>query len=111
MALWTNHDVLNHHHIRYSKRSFRKVAQHAGFQAQEERYLYHWTFPVKLGVHVMERVIHREPETPRVPVRGLNEALFWLSRLEQKTLSAFNMPFGSSLMVVGSKGNPVDVES
>jgi 2-polyprenyl-3-methyl-5-hydroxy-6-metoxy-1,4-benzoquinol methylase len=31
MSLWTNHDVLNHHHIRYTKQTFRKVAQGAGF--------------------------------------------------------------------------------
>ena len=54
MALWTNHDVLNHHLTRYTRRSFRKVAGQAGFEAQEERYLYHWTCPVKLGVRVIE---------------------------------------------------------
>jgi hypothetical protein len=30
--------------------------------------------------------------------------LFRVSRLEQKTLSALPMPFGSSLLVVGGKG-------
>ena len=107
MALWTNHDVLNHHYIRYTKRNFREVARHAGLQTQEERYLYHWTFPVKLGVRAMESMIHPKPETPRVPAAGVNEALFWLSRLEQKSLSTFPMPFGSSLMVVGSKRESV----
>ncbi len=34
-----------------------------------------------------------------------NEALFWASRLEQKTLSALPMPFGSSLMIVGGRLN------
>ena len=111
MVLWTNHDVLNHHYIRYTKRTFRKVARHAGFRPREERYLYHWTCPVKLGVHVMEGVIHPKPKAPEIPMAAANEALFWVSRLEQKTLSAFPMPFGSSLMVLGTKGNPVDVES
>jgi SAM-dependent methyltransferase len=103
MALWTNHDELNHHLTRYRKRSFRKVARQAGFQIQEERYLYHWTCPVKLGVRVMERVVRTKPEAPTIPARWANDALFWVSRFEQKTLSALPMPFGSSLMVVGSK--------
>jgi SAM-dependent methyltransferase len=111
MALWTNHDVLNHHYTRYTKRNFREVARHAGLQTREERYLYHWTFPIKLGVRVMESMTHPSPETPRVPASGVNEMLFWLSRLEQKSLSTFPMPFGSSLLVVGSKRKSVAVES
>ena len=107
MALWTNHDALNHHIIRYTKQSFRKVARQAGFQIQEEHYLYHWTCPVKLGVRVIEGVFRTKPEAPKVPAGWANEALFWLSRLEQKTLSAFPVPFGSSLMVVGSRGSPL----
>jgi 2-polyprenyl-3-methyl-5-hydroxy-6-metoxy-1,4-benzoquinol methylase len=103
MALWTNHDALNHHLIRYTKRVFRSTAQQAGFRIQEERYLYHWTFPVKLGVRVTEKLVRPKAEVPSIPGRWANEALFWLSRVEQKTLSACPMPFGSSLMVIGSK--------
>ena len=106
MALWTNHDVLNPHLTRYTRRSFRKVAGQAGFVAQEERYLYHWTCPVKLGVRVIESMVHSQPKAPTVPPGWANGVLFRMSRLEQKTLSALPMPFGSSLMVVGSKGNP-----
>ena len=106
MALWTNHDVLNHHLTRYTKRSFRNVARQAGFESREERYLYHWTCPVKLGVRVVEKVAHSQPEAPTVPARWVNDVLFRVSRLEQKTLSTLPMPFGSSLMVVGSKRKP-----
>lgn len=103
MELWTNHDALNHHRTRFTKQSFREVARRAGFSAKEERYLYHWTCPIKLGVRLMENVFHPEPESPRVPMALANEALFWASRLEQKTLSVLPMPFGSSLMVVGGR--------
>jgi SAM-dependent methyltransferase len=103
MSLWTNHDVLNHHLIRYTKRSFREVAKQAGFQIQDQRYVYHWTWPVKLAVRVMERIVHATPKTPKVPGRWVNEALFLLSRCEQKTLTRFPVPFGSSLMIVGGK--------
>jgi len=103
MALWTNHDELNHHLIRYTKRSFRNVARQAGFDVWEERYLYHWTFPVKLAVRVVEKLAHAKPQAPKAPPGWANEALFQVSRLEQKTLSALPMPFGSSLMLVGSK--------
>jgi SAM-dependent methyltransferase len=103
MALWTNHDVMNHHFIRYTKASFQRVAMDAGLRIQEEHYLYHWTCPVKLAIGLIERVLNLKPEPAKVPVRPLNEMMFWLSRLEQKTLTRLPLPFGSSLMVIGTR--------
>ena len=105
MALWTSHDVLNHHKARYTKRSFGEVARQSGLIIQEERYFYHWTCPAKLAARVGELIFHPEPASPQIPPKWVNEALFHISRMEQKTLSTLPMPFGSSLMVVGRKGN------
>ena len=76
MALWTNHDVLNHHFIRYTKRDFRAVARQAGLQTQEERYLYHWTFPVKMGVRLMEASFGQNLSHPRSPPAGRTTSFF-----------------------------------
>jgi trans-aconitate methyltransferase len=105
MALWTNHDVLNHHFTRYTKSTFRTIAQQAGLQIQQQRYAYHWTYPVKLGVRLVERLLRLKPTPAAVPVSPINKALYWLSRVEQKALSALPVPFGSSLIVVGAKGS------
>ena len=35
--LWTNHDVINHHRVRYTRSSFREVARQAGFRIDRER--------------------------------------------------------------------------
>jgi SAM-dependent methyltransferase len=103
MALWTNHDVLNHHLTRYKKGSFRKIADMAGLRIQQQRYFCHWTCPIKLGIGVMERVFRPRPSIPRIPVGWINDALFWVSRMEQKTLTALTMPFGSSLLIIGTR--------
>lgn len=103
MLLWTNHDVLNHHHKRYTKATFRAAATEAGLRIDEERYLYHWTCPVKLGVGVVERLFHFKPKPPKVPATWMNEILFQISRIEQKTVTRLPMPFGSSLLVVATK--------
>ena len=103
MTLWTNHDVLNHHFTRYTKSSFRNVARQAGLHIDEERYVYYWTYPVKRSIGVLERVFRVRPEPPTIPAGWINESLFWISRMEQKTMSALSMPFGSSLVVVGKK--------
>ena len=105
MTLWTNHDALNHHRTRYTKKTFRQVAEAAGLKIAEERYLYHWTCPVKLAVRVAEKIVSARPEAPKVPAWFVNEPLYALSRLEQKTVSALPMPFGSSLMVVGRRAD------
>lgn len=103
MTLWTNHDLLNHHYIRYTRSSFRSVARQSGLKVQEERYLYHWTFPVKMGVRLAETTLRLKPRPPAIPKAWVNQLLYGLSRLEQKTLSRLPVPFGSSLMVVGTR--------
>ena len=101
--LWTNHDVINGHVTRYTKRSFRELARRAGLHLELERYFFCWTFPVKLATRVVERKLALEPSIPTVPPRWMNQALYRLCRLEQKTLGRLTIPFGSSLMVLGTK--------
>jgi SAM-dependent methyltransferase len=101
--LWTNHDVLNHHFVRYTRSTFRDVAQQAGLQIFQERYIYNWTFFAKLGVRLYERLLRPKPNPARVPPAWVNASLYWLSRMEQRTITQASMPFGSSLMVIGGK--------
>ena len=101
-ALWTNHDVLNHHRTRYTKSSFRNLIHDTGLRIRDARYLYHWTFPLKLAVRVSERLFPREPQPPGIPPRLLNEFFYRFSRVEQKTVSLLPIPFGSSLFVVAA---------
>ena len=104
MSLWTNHDVLNHHLTRYTKGRFRQIAGQAGFVISVERYFFHWTCPIKLAAHGVENICRQEPKPPSVPAALVNATLYWLSRAEQETLTRLPMPFGSSLMIVGSGG-------
>ena len=103
MTLWTNHDVLNHHFTRYTRASFSEVAHESCLEVLEARYFYHWTCPMKLGLALAERVFRTNPELPSVPAGWINEILYWISKVEQKTLSKLPVPFGSSLIVVGVK--------
>lgn len=103
MALWTNHDVLNQHRIRYTKGTLREQVKAAGLKIEEERYLYHWTLPVKLGVRAAERILRLKPKPPLASDGGMNRLFYQICRLEQKTLSRLPMPFGSSLLLVAEK--------
>jgi SAM-dependent methyltransferase len=103
MTLWTNHDVINHHRIRYTKRTFGEIAGSAGLRIREERYVFYWTFPVKLGVRFVESSLRLPPRLPGIPGDWINETLYRLSRIEEKILGGVGMPFGSSLLVVGGR--------
>ena len=98
-ALWTNHDTINHHRVRYRRKTLRPLVTEARFRILEERYWYQWTCPTKLGIRFTEKLLQRKPEVPRVPPGWLNEALFLVSRAEQKTVGAMGAPFGSTLMM------------
>lgn len=103
MALWTNHDVINHHFIRYTKASFRQVARQAGLRIRAERYFFHWTCPVKLSIRLTEKLFRLREKTVDLPATAVNGILFWISRMEQRMLTPLSLPLGSSLMIVGTK--------
>ena len=98
-AAWTNHDLVNEHVTRYTRRTFRTVARQAGLDVQTERYFFQWLFPVKLATRVLERALSPKPQPAGVPPGWINTPLYLLSRLEQKTWGALPWAFGSSLMV------------
>jgi SAM-dependent methyltransferase len=102
MALWTSHDDLNHHVIRYTRKTFDPLLRDGGFTINESRYLYHWTCPVKLAMALKEKWFGAEPASPTVPAAWVNHVCYGLSRLEQATISKLPMPFGSSLLAVAS---------
>ena len=100
-SLWTSHDDLNHHEIRYTKKTFCPIVSESGFDLLESRYLYHWTCPVKLAIRLKESILGANPKSPTVPASFVNQVCFGLSKIEQATISRWGMPFGSSLMVIG----------
>lgn len=101
--IWTTHDDWNHHQTRYTKSSFRSVAEKSGVKIRRMRYWYQWPFPAKLLVRVTERIIRATPKNPAIPSPPINRSLYLLSRAEQKVFTKIPAPFGSSLMVIGSK--------
>jgi SAM-dependent methyltransferase len=101
--LWTNHDTINHHRVRYRRRTLCPLLRRAGFELQEDRYWYQWTFPVKLAIRASEKILGRPSAIEQVPPAWINRSLYWISRAEQRTLGAIGMPFGTTLMVYCTK--------
>jgi len=101
--LWTNHDAINHHLVRYRRGTLHPLLRQAGFEILEERYWFQWTCPVKLAIRMFESILRSPPAVPHVPPNWINRPLYWISRAEQGTLGAIGVPFGSTLMVYCTK--------
>jgi hypothetical protein len=100
MALWTTHDVLNHHRIRYRRATILPLIRRAGLTVARSEYWFHWMFFAKLLSRLVERVTSAKPALPTVPSRSANEALLMLCHVERKVLGPLRVPFGSSLLLV-----------
>ena len=101
--VWTNHDRLNEHRTRFTKRSFRLVAASAGMEIMEMRYFFVWLFAAKLATRMAELILPREPRNPRIPSSAINGFLYQASRFEDKLTRIIPAPIGSSLLIVGER--------
>lgn len=101
MGLWTQHDDLNHHRTRYTRRTFARLADQSGLELIDVRYFFHWTCPVKLMIRFKERLIRSPPRPARVPISPLNRLMYAACLAEQTLIGRLQLPFGSSLLVVG----------
>jgi SAM-dependent methyltransferase len=100
-ALWTSHDEYNRHVTRYTRSTFAGVADAAAMHIETWRYLFYWTWPVKLGQRLMERLVRGTPRPAHVPPAWVNRGLLALCRAEHRLFRRLPMPFGSSLLVIG----------
>lgn len=96
-SLWTHHDDLNNHLVRYRKGTLAEAVAAAGLTVQSSRYFMHWLVPVKLALRLLEHM-GRRPRPPRVPPPWLNGLFFRVSRVEQSVLGSQGLPVGSSLL-------------
>ena len=101
--LWTRHDDLNRHVLRYDRRSFRGLVREAGggLRILRERYLFQWVAAAKLAVRSWEAIRPGTPTPPSIPPAPINSALAAVSRLELAVARRVPFPVGSTLMVSG----------
>lgn len=104
-CLWTNHDNMNHHYTRYTKRSLATVAKIANLRIDRCQYFFHWLVPLKLVVRLKERLIQSQPKPPNIPSPIVNRTLLALSLLEQRLFGNFSLPIGTSLLAVGKRSS------
>lgn len=96
---WTSFDERQGHHRRYTKRRLVELLRSSGFVVDRATYAFASVFPMFTLERLLTRTTSREPEDPAVSQlpEWVGDSLEWLSRLDQKLLERFDLPFGSSI--------------
>ena len=103
-ALWSEHDVNNHHYRRYSRSMLRRAASAAGWHAVRMSSFNSVLLGPAAAVRVAQRrptADHRSRNTLEIPSAWLNAALEWPLSMEAGWLArGRTLPFGLSLLAV-----------
>ena len=98
--MWSGHDVANHHHRRYSKRTLRAAIDGAGLRIDLLQSFNSLLFPLAAASRIAARLRGREGSDdapPPAPVNALFERVF---ALERYLVGRVPMPPGVSLVAV-----------
>jgi len=103
--LWSGHDVINHHHRRYTRRTLQRVAEQAGWSQLRTTYFNSLLLPAAIALRVLDRVNRAKTTETSLDLWIPPEPVNWL--LERPlTLEAAliarggRIPAGLSLLAV-----------
>ncbi|KQT35108.1 methyltransferase [Sphingomonas sp. Leaf412] len=98
--MWSAHDVVNHHHRRYSKATLVRAIRTAGLRERKLGYFNSLLFPLAAAARVAGRLTGRDDSDdspPAAPVNALFEKIF---RLERHLVGRVPMPIGVSILTL-----------
>jgi SAM-dependent methyltransferase len=103
--LWSGHDVINHHHRRYTRRTLQRVAEQAGWQQARTTYFNSLLLPAAIVLRVLDRVNRAKTTETSLDLWVPPEPLNWLLErplaLESQLLArGGRIPAGLSLLAV-----------
>lgn len=102
--LWSGHDVINHHHRRYTRRTLRSAAERAGWETVRTTYFNSLLLPVAIVLRVLDRFSRATTESSLdlwVPPAPLNWLLERPLALEAAIVArGGRIPAGLSLLTL-----------
>ncbi len=108
---WTDFDVANGHHRRYTTGRAVAAVERAGFTVQRATYGFATVFPMFAAERLARKVSNRRAsgpvdivELPRLP-KPLNSMLLGLSRADRAVLRRRDLPFGSSVFLAATRAD------
>lgn len=103
--LWSNHDVLNHHHRRYNRAMMADAAGAAGWDVERMTFFNSFLLPPAAGVRIFQKVFRESPERHRSDVDIGPDWLYPVLEMPMKAEAAWlrgnrTLPMGLSLLAV-----------
>ena len=100
--MWSAHDVVNHHHCRYSKATLKAAINQAGLKPDRLGYFNSLLFPLAAAARVAGRVTGREDSDDSPPAKPLNMLFEAVFRLERHLVGRVPMTPGVSIVALAS---------
>ncbi|MFV0624092.1 class I SAM-dependent methyltransferase [Sphingomonas sp. ac-8] len=101
--MWSAHDVVNHHHRRYSKATLAKAISDAGLTHNGLRYFNSLLFPAALAARVAGKLTGKDDSDDSPPAKPLNLAFEKIFALERHLVGRMPLPPGLSLITLVSR--------
>ena len=101
--MWSAHDVVNHHHRRYSKATLAKAIADAGLAHNGLRYFNSLLFPAALAARAVGKLTGKDDSDDSPPAKPLNLAFEKIFALERHLVGRMPLPPGLSLITLLSR--------
>jgi SAM-dependent methyltransferase len=98
--MWSAHDVVNHHHRRYSKATLAKAIGDAGLRSNGLRYFNSLLFPLAAAARVAGRMTGRDDSDDSPPPPVLNSLFETIFRFERHLVGRVPLSPGVSIVTL-----------
>jgi SAM-dependent methyltransferase len=98
--LWSAHDVVNHHHRRYSKATLKAAIETAGLKAEKLGYFNSLLFPLAAAARIAGRMTGRDDSDDSPPPKLVNALFEKIFRLERHMVGRVPMTPGVSIVTL-----------
>ncbi|MET3437411.1 class I SAM-dependent methyltransferase [Sphingomonas sp. 1185] len=98
--MWSAHDVVNHHHRRYSKGTLVSAIEKAGLRPRKLTYFNSLLFPLAAAARIAGRLTGRDDSDDSPPPAPLNKAFEAIFRLERHLVGRAPMTPGVSIVTL-----------
>jgi SAM-dependent methyltransferase len=103
--MWSAHDVVNHHHRRYSKATLAAAIAKAGLADNGLRYFNSLLFPLAAASRIAGRITGKDDSDDSPPPKPVNALFERIFRLERHLVGRLPLPPGVSIVTLASKSS------
>lgn len=98
--MWSQHDVVNHHHRRYTRKSLATTLTKAGLRCEQVNYFNSLLFPIAVMERFLSKAAGKESGSDAMLPSPINNMLERVFAFERHAIGRFQLPMGLSLAVL-----------